>query len=364
MRGSNWRNLAVPSRTRACQPADGARQRPDRLQLPAIRICDPAGARPRRRKTRRVEGGLLFSGAAHLVLLLGMAWGAVGASKQGGEIVHVIRMHAVAELAGPPLKIAEVDLPGPAAARSSGPLSAPPAATTRPQDPGPLPPEISLSTFASTSSGPVSELLALFGRDGHGLRSVPSQQGSEFFGIRATGSRFVFVVDSSNSMADGGKWQDATRELRKAVERLTPQQCFYVIFFDGKMHPMFDSRTPEPALLPATEENLERFRRWLATVELGPFTRPAASMQMALRLEPDAIYLLSDGVFNDPTAALLRANNRVRKDGRHVPRVIVHTIGFHTQEGQRVLQRIADENGGRYVFIPPMRPPHHVAPSL
>jgi hypothetical protein len=125
-----------------------------------------------------------------------------------------------------------------------------------------------------------------------------------------------------------------------------------VIFFDGETHPMFADGSPEPDLLLATPENVQRFRQWLAAVKLGYYTRPAGSVQLGLDLQPDAIFLLSDGVFEDQTAALLRKNNLVRKDRRRVPRVIVHTIGFHTRDGQRVLQRIADENGGRYVFVP------------
>ena len=49
----------------------------------------------------------------------------------------------------------------------------------------------------------------------------------------------------------------------------------------------------------------------------------------------------------------LREKNLIRGEGGRVPRVTVHTIGFHSRHGQRVLQRIAKEHGGRYVFVPP-----------
>jgi hypothetical protein len=65
--------------------------------------------------------------------------------------------------------------------------------------------------------------------------------------------------------------------------------------------------------------------------------------------------LLSDGEFEDQTAALLRKNNLVRRERGREPVAIVHTIGFHSRHGQKVLQRIAEENGGRYVFVPDPR---------
>jgi hypothetical protein len=199
----------------------------------------------------------------------------------------------------------------------------------------------------------VGDIQALFGRDGEGLAAAGTgDEGAQFFGVRATGSRFVFIVDCSRSMA-GTKWEDATRELLSAVERLGADKWFYVIFFDGESYPMFDSKSPESDLLAATDENLERFRQWLTTIELGFHTRPAASVRFALTLEPHAMYLLSDGEFEDQTAALLREKNLVRKERDRVPRVTVHTIGFHSRHGQKVLQRIAKEHGGRYVFVPP-----------
>ncbi|MBC8871508.1 MAG: hypothetical protein H8E44_18955, partial [Planctomycetes bacterium] len=104
--------------------------------------------------------------------------------------------------------------------------------------------------------------------------------------------------------------------------------------------------------LPAPDENLGRFRQLFTTVALGFHTPPAASVSFALTLDPDALYLLSAGQFEDHTAALLRDKNLVRVDRARVPRVTVHTIGFHSRHGQKVLERIAKENGGRYTFVP------------
>ncbi len=175
--------------------------------------------------------------------------------------------------------------------------------------------------------------------------------GAQFFGVQAQGNRFVFVVDCSLSMV-GDKWATACRELSDSIDRLSPQQHFYVVFFDGKSHRMFNDRRFEKGMLPATEANISRLRNWLTTVRLGYNTSPCLSVMFALTLQPDAIFLLSDGEFSDPTAAKLRKNNRVSDKGESKPRVAVHTIGFRSLDGKKMLTRIANENGGTYRYVP------------
>jgi len=164
-------------------------------------------------------------------------------------------------------------------------------------------------------------------------------QSAEFFGLQAKGSKFVFVVDCSISMGDGGKWGEACRELAACIDKLEPSQSFYVVFFDGETHRMFGDKIYLKELLPATTENLIRFRAWASSIRLGYNTSPALGVKFACTLKPDAIFLLSDGEFADTTAPWLRKNN-----DDEIP---VHTIGFRTPlNGQKMLTRIAEENNG------------------
>lgn len=166
-------------------------------------------------------------------------------------------------------------------------------------------------------------------------------QSAEFFGLQAKGSKFVFVVDCSISMGDGGKWSEACRELADSIDKLDSSQSFYVVFFDGETHRMFGDKIYLKELLPATTENLMRFRAWADSIRLGYNTSPALGVKFACTLEPDAIFLLSDGEFADTTAPWLRKNN----DGE----IPVHTIGFRTPlNGQKMLSRIAEENNGQF----------------
>jgi len=352
VRARRWRYPDWPS---VCEASVRRRERRRRAQPDAVEIRTSESRQNSGwlALVRRYWVGGLLSMALHAALLIALGVYAIGASLDSGDnVFYVIGDARTGDATRERPQVLEISVPSAAQVRSAGQFSSPVSAPTTIHDPGAPPPAVSLATFAETTSGPVGDVFTLFGKDGEGLASVGTgQEGAEFFGVRATGDEFVFIVDCSRSMT-GRKWEDATVELLAALERLGKDKSFYVIFFDGESHPMFGPESPASDLLPATEGNLERFRQWMTTVQLGFHTRPARSVTFALSLAPDAIYLLSDGVFEDQTAALLRGRNLVRVDRVKVPQVVVHTIGFHSLHGQKVLQRIAKENGGRYTFVP------------
>ena len=115
---------------------------------------------------------------------------------------------------------------------------------------------------------------------------------------------------------------------------------------------MFTNRVQKD-LLPATDANRTKLRRWMSSIALGSDTFPAGAMLRALQLKPDAVFLLSDGEFNDATARLLRARNHRRDENGDFQAIIpVHTIGFHSRVCQASLKPLAEENGGTYRFVP------------
>jgi hypothetical protein len=172
----------------------------------------------------------------------------------------------------------------------------------------------------------------------------------EFFGAKAQGDQFVFVCDCSRSMS-GLKWLSLRRELDHCIEQLGPTRSFYIVFFDGDMHPMCEPFFREPGLLPATSENLEKVRQWLNNVSLGANTSPLESMKYALAFEPDAIFLLTDGEFSDYTAPYVRDFSRRRKTQEGKRPIAVHTVGLMEKKHQQVLRRIARDSGGSYTFV-------------
>lgn len=206
-------------------------------------------------------------------------------------------------------------------------------------------------------SGPVNDVRNLPGSLDNQLNvrlrgDGDSSGTADFFGIEARGNSFVYVVDCSNSMA-GRRWERALYELRRSVEGLDADQEFYVVFFDSRAHAMFGEKIDELKMRAASDANRLRFRRWLGSVKLGNWTRPMESMQFALSLQPDAIYLLSDGEFQDDTVSYLEVANP-NPEGRQqgLESIPIHTVCFESPIGQEQLGTIARDSGGTFRFVP------------
>jgi hypothetical protein len=202
------------------------------------------------------------------------------------------------------------------------------------------------------------ELGQLFGREGSGMTTIGlgpgAGAGAEFFGVKAKGKSFFFVVDASNSMKRG-KFEAAKRELLAAVKRLKPEQSFYVIFFNREAHRMFDAENPEPRAIRASPTNIGKLQRWMEDFPLGLATNPLEAVKFARSRMPDAIYILSDGKFTDRgrTEEWLKANNIIDDPiVGYGPKVVIHTIGFYSRDGEATLQEIAKRYKGTYRFVP------------
>jgi hypothetical protein len=172
-----------------------------------------------------------------------------------------------------------------------------------------------------------------------------------FFGARATGDRFVFVVDNSSSMKNG-RLEMAIAELVQTVEALSARQSFYVIFVSDKTYPMFYPE-PAPTLLPATPAIKKRLTAWLpkAILASGNNRELIKAMDMAATLRPDAVFLLWDGD--------LKYSEKVRQEVMtHLTRpkqwdFAVHTLGMGVTslDAEYNLIAIANAHGGTFQRI-------------
>jgi hypothetical protein len=171
-------------------------------------------------------------------------------------------------------------------------------------------------------------------------RDVPPWRQTSFFGIRAEGQFFVYVVDCSGSMIDDDRLVRAKRELRRSVANLQLPQRFLVIFYNDRPLPMLGS-LPRSADLTAKGQ----MNQWLRLIEPDGPTDPRGAMGMALALRPDAIFLLSDGEFPEGSVESIAPKNP-----RKVP---IHCIDLSGGLAGDQLLRIARESGGQYAARPP-----------
>ncbi len=176
-----------------------------------------------------------------------------------------------------------------------------------------------------------------------------------FFGTKAKGKSFVFIVDCSGSMTTPTgmfvprfqlpvtRFFRARQELYASLAQLSKNQAFYIIFYNHETFPMFFPRNAQ-ALVPARPEFVGMARTWITKVEPGGGTDPREAFQLALALKPEVIFFLTDGAIPPATRLVAKQANKSR--------TIIHTIAFGILNHQDILKGIAADNGGRFRFVP------------
>ncbi|MEM6471902.1 MAG: VWA domain-containing protein [Planctomycetota bacterium] len=185
--------------------------------------------------------------------------------------------------------------------------------------------------------------------------SVNSGSSGSFFGVQATGQSFVYVVDRSGSM-NGRRYRRALDELTRSIDALTEDQRFLVVLFSSGKRVMFDTADSKAEMIPATDENKSRLREWLYGVEATGGTHPNAALRMALSQSPEAVFMLSDGAFNQqafnvPSAFMGGGGGPfdiATSNGGSIP---IHSIAFEDPQSCKNMKRMASLTGGDYRFV-------------
>ena len=198
-------------------------------------------------------------------------------------------------------------------------------------------------------------------------RAQGDGKSATFFGTKASGQRFVFVVDRSISMGYGSdnfvsrelfnRYDVAKSELLNAIESLQPHQEFFVLMFADNTVAMFQEKPVEQLkdfdfkMISATNQNKVRVQSWLDTVGLGPGTDPRLALEIAIDMDPDAIFMLSDGAFVSE-----RMDNRPKtRDiiARHASMgtiVPINTVSLVVEQTIPTMQGIANKSRGLFRF--------------
>lgn len=180
-----------------------------------------------------------------------------------------------------------------------------------------------------------------------------------FFGTSASGRDFVFILDCSGSMRARGndRFIRARDELVNSISKLRPDQRFYVYLFNWSTFPMFSNDHPQ-VLIAANGENLAKLRAWLYSIQPDSGTDPRRALRGSLAMQPDAIFLLSDGKFNKPTSTnlLLGWDSSPSSvydifSGDASPDVQVNTIAFEDQVAAVGMEKLAKMTNGQFRFV-------------
>ncbi len=209
-----------------------------------------------------------------------------------------------------------------------------------------------------------------FARDRKRAREAAEERW-KYFGLSLASNQVVFVIDTSASMERGVgfippdrstinagrvKIDVAKEELKSAIDGLEADAWFTIIAYDTK------TRTLSPKLLQASGANKKSAKAWVGKLEPNANTNPSSALADAFALTrpagkpgdgavADTIVLLSDG---DPTCGPIKYADeiadevaRLNADGL----VLLHTIHLGHEDTTGFMERLAEENGGKFVHV-------------
>jgi uncharacterized protein YegL len=168
----------------------------------------------------------------------------------------------------------------------------------------------------------------------------------EYYGIPICAKRIVFVLDTSGSMR-GGRLDAAKVELIRAIKEIPREVSFSIVAFNSTV------RVWQRELVPASESMKQIAVNVVLEQEARNDTATYDALEAAFELEPEAVYLLSDGApqggkIDNPVEIVgsVSTGNRVR-------RVSIHSVGIDTQDAAvspfaRFMKALAESNWGEF----------------
>lgn len=220
--------------------------------------------------------------------------------------------------------------------------------------------QVDVGTAPAKESSPSSSMRGTASEMARAMSGSKIVAGAEFFGVKATGNTFVYVVDSSPSMRRDGAFEKAKQEMMRSLTSMKPQQRYFINFFGKEIDPMTTkSGTVEKFPVHANPENISQTIDWMRQVQVQKDGWPPnEALAQAIAMQPDGIFLLFDGDTKVDVAKFLRRENRtddILSAGE--PKVAIHVVHFFQEEFQKQMKQVAEENGGTYRFVPrPERP--------
>lgn len=166
-------------------------------------------------------------------------------------------------------------------------------------------------------------------------------QGASFMGLRAQGSRFCIIADCSGSM-EGPKLDFLKEEVLETLSTMAAQGRFQLLFFNSRAVPFPESGWRHP------RRDRTAVAMWLQTLTAAGGTDPVPAFQQAFQLSPppDAIFFMTDGLFEERAVDEVAQLNR--RGGRNVQ---IHTISFLDAGPEPLMRKIASDSGGRYRHV-------------
>ena len=163
----------------------------------------------------------------------------------------------------------------------------------------------------------------------------------------------TFVFDTSGSMNDGGKIEQARRALQTLLSNLRPNDRFNIVTFASDVKPFRDGLTP------ASKANLDAARAWIAEIKAVGGTNIEAALSRAIgeplgkdeAARPKQIVFLTDGLPTVGETSVEKLLNDAQKANANNARMWTFGVGYDVNT--RLLDGLASENGGDADYVLP-----------
>ena len=160
----------------------------------------------------------------------------------------------------------------------------------------------------------------------------------------------TFVFDTSGSMNENGKIEQARRALQTLLSNLNAQDRFNIVTFASDVKPFRDGLTP------ASKGNLEAARAFIGEIKAVGGTNIEAALAKALTNEakksarPQQVVFLTDGV---PTVGETNVEELLKDAKKANDSARLWTFGVGFDVNTRLLDGLAAENGGDADYVLP-----------
>jgi len=174
---------------------------------------------------------------------------------------------------------------------------------------------------------------------------------TSLYGIEADGYKFVYVFDRSGSMGGSGRntpLSSAKANLLASLESLGDTHQFQIIFYNEKPT-MFALAGHPDRLVFGNSANRATAAQFVRGIVADGGTRHEDALWMALKMQPDVIFFLTDADQPELSPSELEKIHRAN-NGRCSINTIEFGLGPAIQN-DNFLVKMARENNGKYTYV-------------
>ena len=183
-------------------------------------------------------------------------------------------------------------------------------------------------------------------------KRIDGETDTYVFGVKGTGSKFVYVFDRSGSM-DGFQSRPlaaAKSELVKSLASLEPIHQFQIIFYNERTSIFNPYRPSAPRLIFGDEQHKALAKQYVRSIAASGGTHHIEALKLALRMSPDVIFFLTDAA--DPRLTPDELDDIRRRNGRLGAAIHAIEFGAGTFNGRtNFLVKLAAQNGGQHTYV-------------